>query len=84
MEAIVSQQPMTDRTQKGGPANAPLTSQRSIFRSEARQHYIQTQEQVVLPRLASPRVFVFFWILAMLLTVAGSVIAFWPLIGHVW
>jgi hypothetical protein len=56
-------------------------TQRSIFRSEALQHYIQNQEKVVLPRLISPRIFVYLWILALTLMVAGAIIAFWPLIA---
>jgi hypothetical protein len=59
-------------------------TERSIFRSEALRHYIQNQEKVVLPRLASPRVFVYFWILALVLMMAGSIIAFWPLIVQLW
>jgi hypothetical protein len=77
MEDFVFQEPTTDRVPNGRPAGAL----RSIFRSEARRHYLQNQEKVVLPRLASPRVFVYLWILALLLVVAGSIIAFWPLIG---
>jgi hypothetical protein len=56
-------------------------TQRSIFRSEALQHYIQNQEKVVLPRLVSPRIFIYLWILALTLMVAGAIIAFWPLIA---
>lgn len=84
MEAIVSQEPMTNRTQNGGPPNPPLAPKRPIFRPEARQHYLQNKEKVDLPRLVSSRVFVFLWILALLLTVAGAIIAFWPLMGHAW
>lgn len=73
-------EPTTDRVQNSGPAEALPSTQRSIFRAEARRHYIQNQERVVLPRLASPRTFVYLWILALLLTVIGSLIAFWPLI----
>jgi len=60
------------------------STERSIFRAEARQHYLRNQEQVVLPRLASPRVFIYLWILALLLMLAGASIAFWPLIGPLW
>lgn len=84
MEAFVFQEPTTDRVQNGGPAKALPPTERSIFRSEARQRYIQNQEKVVLPRLVSPQVFVYLWLLALLLTVAGSLIAFWPLIGRLW
>ena len=60
------------------------TSGRSIFRAEARKHYIQNQEKVVLPRLVSPQIFVYLWILALLVMAAGSIIAFWPLIRQIW
>ena len=59
-------------------------TERRIFRSEARQRHLQGEEKVVLPRLASPRVFVYLWILALLLILAGAVIAFWPVIGQLW
>jgi hypothetical protein len=76
----VLQEPTTDRVQNSGPAQALPSTERSIFRSEARQHYIQNQERVFIPRLASPRTFAYLWILALLLTVIGLLIAFWPLI----
>ena len=78
------QEPTTDRVQNGGPAPAPPSPERSIFRSEARQGYRQNQEKVVLPRLVSPQVFVYLWILALLLMAAGAMIALWPLIGPLW
>jgi hypothetical protein len=74
-------EPTTDRDQNGRPARARPSAERSIFRSEARQRYVENQEKVALPRLASPRVFLYLWILALLLIVAGALIAFWPLIG---
>lgn len=80
----MSQEPTGDRVQNRGPVVAPPAPERSIFRSEARQHYIQNQERVVLPSLASPRVFIYLWILALLFMVAGSIIAFWPLIVQLW
>ena len=82
MEALVFQEPTSDRDQNSRPAVAPPSAERAIFRAEARQHYIQNQEKVVIPRLASPRVFVTLWILGLLLMVAGFLIAFWPLIGQ--
>jgi hypothetical protein len=78
------QEPTPDHVQNDGPAQALPSPERSIFRSEARQHYIQNQEKVVLPRLVSPQVFVYLWILALLLMVAGFIIALWPLIGQMW
>ena len=75
------QEPTTGRVENGGPDEQALPStQRSIFRNEARQRYIQNQERVHVPRLASPRTFGYLWILALLLTVIGLLIAFWPLI----
>ena len=81
LEAFVFQEPTTDPAQNGGPAQALPSAERSIFRAEARQHYLQNQEKVVLPRLVSRRVFVTLWILALLLLVIGSIVVFWPLIG---
>jgi hypothetical protein len=78
------QEPTTDRAHDSTGAKVMPTSGRSIFRTEARQRYIQNQEKVVLPRLVSAQVFVYLWILAMLFMVAGSIIAFWPLIGQMW
>lgn len=80
----MSREPTTDRADNGRPAQAPASPERSIFRAEARQRYIQNQEKVVLPRLVSPRVFIALWILALVLTVAGYLIAFWPMIEKLW
>lgn len=49
------------------------TPRRSIFRERAMKHYIQRQEKDVLPRLVSPPVFVYFWILLGLLGIAACV-----------
>src|SRR3954466_13308003 len=49
---------------------------RTIFRRKAWETYVGKQEQTVLPRLVTPRVFVFFWLLLGLLLGAGS-IAWW-------
>jgi hypothetical protein len=75
-------EPTTGRVENGGPEPALPSTQRSIFRTEARRHYVQNQERVHVPRLASPRTFVYLWILALLLTLVGSLVAFWPLIGQ--
>ncbi len=48
-----------------------VSSKRTIFRSKALQHYAASRQKDVLPRLVSPPVFVFFWILLGLLLVAG-------------
>jgi hypothetical protein len=77
----VFQEPTTDRAQDGRPAQALPSAARSIFRAEARQHYLQNQEKVVLPRLVSRRVFVTLWILVLLFLVAGSIIVVWSFIG---
>jgi len=53
---------------------------RTIFRSEALDHYIQNQEKVELPRLISVRLFRYLWLIALLLMAAGALVAFWPLI----
>jgi len=58
----------------------PLAHERSIFREEARQHYIKNQEKVVFPRLLSTRLFTILWILALILMAIGITITFWPLI----
>ena len=55
---------------------------RFIFRSEARNRYIQNQEKVILPRLVSAKIFLYLWIVALLMMAAGSIIAFWPLMGQ--
>jgi hypothetical protein len=80
----VYREPTTDRVPYGEPAEALPSAERSIFRAEARQHYIQKQQRVVMPRLVSPRIFVYLWILALFLTALGSVIAFLPLIERLW
>jgi hypothetical protein len=46
-------------------------AKRSIFRGRVLQHYAESKQKEVLPRLVSPPVFVFFWILLILLLVAG-------------
>lgn len=50
---------------------------RSIFRRNAVEHYIQNQEKQVLPRFISPRVFVYWWLLLLLL-ITGST-ALWSI-----
>jgi hypothetical protein len=49
-----------------------MTQQRRpIFREHALQQYIQRQENDVLPQIVSPPVFLFFWLLVVLVIVAG-------------
>ena len=49
---------------------------RSIFRSAALKHYLQSRERDVFPRLLSPVVFGFYWLLLCLLLLAMG-IAWW-------
>ena len=45
----------------------------SIFRAAALQHYMQSREKAALPRIISPRTFVFLWVLFGLLLGSGLV-----------
>jgi hypothetical protein len=76
----VPHQPTPDGYRGGDGVSPPLSAERSIFRAQALQRYRENQEKVVLPRLVSPRIFVYLWVLAIVLLLAGSIIAFWPLI----
>src|SRR5690349_1887439 len=51
-------------------------NQRMIFRQKAWKAYVDKQEQAVLPRFVTPRVFVFCWLLFALLLSAGG-LAWW-------
>jgi len=44
------------------------------------EHYLQNQEKVELPGLISTKLFRTLWLIALLLMVVGSFVAFWPLI----
>jgi hypothetical protein len=77
---VVETEPIADNSSNGETGNNQLTRERSIFRTEARLHYIENQEKVILPRLISKKLFTILWILALLLAAVGSAIAFWPLI----
>jgi hypothetical protein len=46
---------------------------RPIFRADAVRRYIDSREESVLPRLVSPRIFVFLWLLFGLLAAGGFV-----------
>lgn len=48
-------------------------SHRSIFREEAIRRYIQGKEKAILPRLVSPRTFIYLWFLLGMLTVSSVV-----------
>ena len=71
-----------DLTQERGSSPGRSSNNRSIFRSEALEHYIRNQEKVELPRLISIKLFRFLWIIALLLMVTGSLIVFWPLLSQ--
>lgn len=77
------QEPTPNGYRGGDVAGSSAPAERSIFRAAALQRYRETQDRVVLPRLVSPRVFAYLWILVLILILAGSVIAFWPLIGQI-
>ncbi|HXZ05647.1 MAG TPA: hypothetical protein VEH81_12500, partial [Ktedonobacteraceae bacterium] len=49
-------------------------SKRNIFRGKALEQYAASRQRDVLPRLVSPPVFVFFWILLGLLIVGGTLL----------
>jgi len=69
----------TSGSAKHAKATIDLPStERSIFRAEALQRYAQNQEKVVLPHLVSPRAFVYLWLLAGLILLAGLLLTFWP------
>jgi hypothetical protein len=60
----------------------PRLPERSIFRAQALQHYIENLEKVVLPNLVSPRAFALLWITATLVMIAGLIFAFRPWLDH--
>ncbi|HXF60299.1 MAG TPA: hypothetical protein VNK95_01700 [Caldilineaceae bacterium] len=64
------------------PSEALPPRERTIFRPEALQHYRRAQQRIVLPRLVSPRFFLYLWLLAALLLAAGFAIAFWPVLDQ--
>lgn len=79
---FVSQESGIGSTPYGRPTEEPPTRERAIFRPEALQHYRRAQQRIVLPRLVSPRFFLYLWLLAALLLAAGFAIAFWPVLGQ--
>lgn len=72
--------PRTNSVEQRNNGQAPISVKRGIFRAEALQHYIENEEKVELPKVVSPRFFVFLWIVSLFLTAVGLVISFWPLI----
>lgn len=83
VEVVVLQEPTPNGYRGDDAAGSSPSIERSIFRAEALQRYRENQDKVVLPRLVSPRVFAALWIVALLLLLVGSVIAFWPLIAQI-
>lgn len=53
----------------------PMTK-RSIFRHQALEHYVQSREKTILPRLARPSVFLMLWILLILAALTMMVASF--------
>jgi hypothetical protein len=49
------------------------TSHRSIFRDDAVRRYVESREKSVLPRLISPRIFIYLWLLLGLLGVSSII-----------
>ena len=76
MSPVSSQQ-----SQNGSDGTDLPDSARSIFRAETRRQDQQARAEILLPRLVSPRAFALFWLLALLLTMVGAVIAFWPILS---
>lgn len=75
-------QQTNDRFSRDGADTATAPNpMRTIFRAQARRFTEEEETSIELPRLASPRLFPVFWLLAVLLTVVGSLVAFWPLIS---
>ncbi len=74
------QKPVNMPSNENGQEELPPPTNRSIFRSEARENYIRNQQKVEFPRLVSVKLFRYLWIVALLLMAAGSLIAFWPLL----
>ena len=77
---LMLHKPSTDQIQDGVRDKIMSPRSRSLFRSEARRHYLHNQEKIVLPRLVSSRFFISLWFLSLLLMVVGAIIAFGPLI----
>ena len=71
---------VTGSNNRGHTNLSPQSTDRAIFREEARQHFIQNAEKVELPRVVSPRYFLYLWIISLALMALGLLVAFWPLI----
>ena len=46
---------------------------RSIFRSKAVQHYLQSREKTILPLFVAPPVFAFYWLLLGIFLISGLI-----------
>ena len=77
------QKPVNIPSNENKPEEPPPPTNRAIFRSEAREHYIRNQAKVELPRLISMKLFRYLWLIALLLLAAGSIIAFWPFLEQI-
>lgn len=75
------QQANDGRSRNGTIVTPTVGGDRSIFRAQARRQEQQGQVTVVMPRLVSQRAFGVLWLLAVLLMVAGCLVAFWPVIS---
>ncbi len=76
----VLQEPNTAGRVETAPVEARVSADRSIFRIEAYENYVQNKEKIVLPRLVSSTGFVLLWIIAGVLMALGLVMAFWPVL----
>lgn len=47
------------------------TPMRSLFRADAIRHYVENKEKVILPRLVSPTLFFYLWLLIGVLCASG-------------
>ena len=64
-----------------GPDAQPFQAlERDIFREEARRHYLQNADKVELPKIVSPKYFIYLWIISLVLMAVGMIVTFWPLI----
>jgi hypothetical protein len=73
--------PGSDRHPTAEPPSSSPAGARRIFRAEALEHHKRRQDQVVLPRLVSPHLFIYLWLIGGLLLVLGFAVAFWPVLA---
>ena len=80
MGVVVEIKPNGDNSLDRKSGDYHWRHERSIFRREAYQHYVENKEKVIFPRLISKRLFALLWILTLLLVALGLLVTFWPLI----